>query len=98
MLPNSRNIPLGVAVLVLVLSSFRLRGIYRPYQKLPFRTKSGTMDPPGIILLLRSVYLIIILLVLIITGLRPSSHNKYFRVSRSFKSSLAVFHVVGANS
>ena len=46
----------------------------------------------------RAVYLIISLLVLLITGLRPSSHNKNFRVFESFKSSLVVSHVVRANS
>ena len=49
---NSKDVPLGVAVLVLVFSSFRPSGPNRSRRKLPFRTKLGTMDPLSIIRLL----------------------------------------------
>lgn len=83
-----QNVPLGMDVLVLVFSSFKLSGTDRSRQKLPFPTKLGTVDPLGIVLLLGSVYLMITLLVLIDTGLRPFSHNKYLRIFKSFDFSL----------
>ena len=95
---SSKNVPLGVAVLVVVLLSLKRSGIDRPSQQLPLRTKLETMDPLGVVLLFRSVYLVITLCVSISTGLRPSSHNKYLRVFKSFNFSLAVFHLVGDNS
>ena len=95
---SSRIVPLGVASLILVLLSFELSGIDRPRQKFLLRTKSGSMDPHDIVLLLGSIYLMTTLVVLINTGLRPSSHNKYLRVFRSLNSSLVLYHVVRANS
>ena len=95
---NSKNVPLGVAVLVVVFPSLTRSGIDRPSQQLPFRTKLEAMDTLGVVLPFGSVYLMITLFVLISTGLRPSSHNRYLRVFKSFIFSLAVVHVEGDNS
>ena len=48
-----QNVPLGVDVLVLVFSSFKPSGTDRPRQRLPFRTKFGTIDPLGVVRPLR---------------------------------------------
>jgi len=59
---DSRNLPLGAAILILVLLSFKLRSIDTPSQRLDLRTKLHSMDPLGILFLLGAVCSLLLVL------------------------------------